>query len=78
LGEARTPTSTKSPIVGLHFIQPNLRVVVIDDDTVLGGSLPPAKMKLIQAWIEIHRDELMADWKLAVLGEPLFKIEPLR
>jgi hypothetical protein len=45
---------------------------------VLGGSLPPAKMKLVQAWIEIHRDELMADWKLAVLGEPLFKIEPLR
>lgn len=26
-GEARTPTSTKSPIVELHFIQPNLRVV---------------------------------------------------
>jgi len=25
-GEARTPTSTKSPIVGFHFIQPNLRV----------------------------------------------------
>jgi len=35
-------------------------------------------MKLVQAWIEIHWDELMADWKLVVLGEPLFKIEPLR
>jgi len=45
---------------------------------VLGGSLPSAKMKLVQAWIEIHQDELMVDWKLAILGEPLFKIEPLR
>lgn len=30
-GEVRTPTSTKPSIVGLHFIQPNLRVVAIED-----------------------------------------------
>ena len=42
------------------------------------GRLPRAKMKLIQAWIEIHRDELMADWDLAVNGQIPYKIEPLR
>ena len=52
--------------------------IAIGDGSVLGGSLPPAKMKLVQAWIEIHRDDLMADWKLAVSGEPVFKIDPLR
>jgi len=52
--------------------------IAIDDGSILGGSLPPAKMKLVQAWIEIHRDDLLADWKLAVAGEPVFKIEPLR
>jgi len=52
--------------------------IAIEDGAVLGGSLPPAKMKLVQAWIEIHRDELLADWKLAVAGESLFTIEPLR
>jgi len=52
--------------------------IAIDDGAILGGSLPPAKMKLVQAWIEIHRDDLLADWKLAVAGEPVFKIEPLR
>ena len=31
-----------------------------------------------EAWIVIHHDELMADWKLAKNGEPIFKIEPLR
>jgi hypothetical protein len=52
--------------------------IAIDDGTVLSGSLPPAKMKLTQAWIEIHREDLMADWKLAVSGEPVFKIDPLK
>ena len=33
---------------------------------------------LVQAWIEIHRDELEADWQLAVNGEAVFKIEPLK
>ena len=45
---------------------------------VLEGSLPPNKMKLVQAWIEIHQEELMADWDLASRGENVFKIEPLR
>ena len=34
-------------------------------------------MKLVHAWIEIHREDLLADWKLAVAGEPVFKIDPL-
>ena len=52
--------------------------IAIDGGAILSGSLPPAKMKLVQAWIEIHREDLLADWKLAVAGEPIFKIEPLR
>jgi hypothetical protein len=35
-------------------------------------------MKLVQAWIEIHKEDLMADWQLAVVGEPVFKIDPLK
>ncbi|MDD4906127.1 MAG: hypothetical protein PHD39_08225 [Methylobacter tundripaludum] len=33
--------------------------------------------KAQQAWIELHRDELMADWELAVIGENPYKIAPL-
>jgi len=29
------------------------------------------------AWIELHRDELLADWELAVNGEMPYKIDPL-
>ncbi len=52
--------------------------IAIEDGTVLSGSLPNAKLKLVQAWIEIHREDLLANWKLAVKGESVFKIDPLR
>lgn len=53
-------------------------VISIPDGEVIEGSLQKAKMKLVQAWIEIHQDELMANWQLAVNGQAVFKIEPLR
>ena len=53
-------------------------VVSIPDGKLLEGDLPNPKMKLLQAWIELHRDELVADWELAVTGQQPYKIEPLR
>lgn len=53
-------------------------VIAIPDGNILEGSLKSAKLKLVQAWIEIHQDELMADWKLAINGQQLFKIDPLK
>lgn len=53
-------------------------VLSIADGEVLGGELPRNKMKLVQAWIEIHREELMADWKLAIEGQKPFRIDPLK
>ena len=53
-------------------------IVSIPDGEVLEGAIPKAKMKLLQAWIEIHKDELVANWQLAVSGQNPYKIEPLR
>lgn len=53
-------------------------ILSIPDGKVLEGCLPNAKIKLVQAWIEIHREELMANWALAVSDEQPFKIDPLR
>jgi len=52
--------------------------VAIDDGSILAGSLPRPKMKLVQAWIEIHKEDLLVNWKLAVAGETVFKIDPLK
>jgi hypothetical protein len=53
-------------------------VISILDGAVLEGTLKINKMKLVEAWIEIHRDELLADWDLAIKGETIFKIDPLK
>lgn len=45
---------------------------------ILEGEIPRRQLRLVQAWIEIHRDELMADWTLTVEGNKPFKIEPLK
>ena len=50
----------------------------IIDGTLIEGDMPNNKRKLIDAWIEIHKDDLMADWELAINGDQPFKIEPLK
>jgi len=51
--------------------------VGIEDGEILARNLPRKQLRLVQAWIELHRDELMADWELAVNGEEPYKITPL-
>lgn len=53
-------------------------VLAIPDGEVLERSLPGNKLRLLLAWVEIHRDELMANWELAVCGQQPYKIDPLR
>ncbi len=49
----------------------------IESLDVIEGQLPRRQMRLVQAWAELHQDELRADWRLASNGEPVYKIEPL-
>ena len=53
-------------------------IIEIPNGDILEGKIPKSKMKLLKAWVEIHQDELVADWELAVSGEQPFKIDPLR
>jgi hypothetical protein len=52
-------------------------VISIPDGNLLEGQMPPKKLRILQAWIDIHEEELMANWSLAVKGEPVFPIDPL-
>ncbi len=57
--------------------QGEVAVIEIETAEKLAGQIPAKKLRLVQAWIEIHRDELMEDWKLATEGKEIFKIRPL-
>ncbi len=67
----------KAPHIHVKY-QEEEAVFRIPDGELLSGGLPSAKVKLVSAWIEIHRDELMADWDLAANGQQPYKIDPLK
>ena len=48
------------------------------DGEVTDGEMPNKQQKIVAAWAEIHKDELLANWELAMNEQPLYKIEPLR
>jgi hypothetical protein len=65
------------PHIHVRF-QGNEAVYSIYDGTIIEGELAINKHKLVVAWIELHKDELLADWELAVSGQKIFPIAPLR
>ena len=42
------------------------------------GNLPTPQLRYVQAWIEIHREDLFANWELCRNGENPFKIDSLK
>jgi len=52
--------------------------IALEDGRILDGKLPPKQLKMVQAWIEIHAEELLVDWQLAVNGDEPFRIAPLQ
>jgi len=57
--------------------QNSVAVYAVETGKVLAGKLPPNKHKLVVAWVEIHKEDLMANWSLAVAGNTLQNIKGL-
>lgn len=62
----------------LHAEYQDFHIVIDFDGNILDGEFPKAKLKLLEAWIEIHREDLEANWKLLSNGDGFFKIDPLK
>jgi hypothetical protein len=53
-------------------------VLSIEEGEIIEGELKKEKLRLVQAWMLIHKEDLLADWELAKSGQQVFKIEPLK
>lgn len=62
----------------IHVQYGEEQLVISLDGEILEGEIPRSKKKLLDAWMEIHHDELVANWTLLSKGEKPVKIEPLR
>ena len=53
-------------------------VFSLPNGDLLEGNFPSNKTKLVLAWIELRKEDLLADWQLAVTGNKVFRIDPLK
>jgi hypothetical protein len=52
-------------------------ITVQIQDGQVTGEFPRRALSHVLEWLELHRDELLADWELARAGRPLRPIPPL-
>lgn len=45
---------------------------------VLSGSIPNKQRKLVEAWIELRKEELIALWNILQDGNKGFSIDPIK
>ena len=60
------------------YYQENVAVFSASPVSLLSGSMPQRQQRLIEAWAELHQDELLADWELLRNGKRPAPVEPLR
>lgn len=54
-------------------------VVDIQTGNLIKGEIPQKQIRLVQAWVEIHRDELLQNFNFLMQENKKFnKIEPLK
>jgi hypothetical protein len=68
----------KHHVPHIHCIYGEFELVLGLDGTVIEGTMPKKQLKLIDAWVALHEDELNANWQLLRDGDGYFKIDPLK
>ena len=62
----------------IHVEHQSNKVLLDFQGNILRGILQSrTALRLVREWIDIHRDELEADWSLARAGREINKIAPL-
>ncbi|MBV6479677.1 MAG: hypothetical protein HGGPFJEG_02468 [Ignavibacteria bacterium] len=60
------------------YYQNEAAVFSIDSIELIAGNIPKRQQRFIEAWAELHKAELLEDWKLLQDGNLPFSIEPLK
>ncbi len=53
-------------------------LISIQEAAVIKGVLPAKQLKLVLAWCEIHKDELIQNWNSSLNHGEIAKIGPLK
>jgi hypothetical protein len=61
-----------------HVKYQEYNAVIDIKDEIIYGTLPRRALKLILEWMDLHKQELLINWRLMEQNRPLNKIEPLK
>ena len=59
------------------YYQDQSAVYALDTIEIMGGQLPRRQRRLVEAWVELHQDELLRNWSLLQSGNLPKKVTPL-
>ena len=61
-----------------HVWYDGYEAIITIQDGIITGSLPRRALKLVYEWLDIHKDELLENWKRLTNSEAALEIEPLK
>jgi hypothetical protein len=59
------------------YYQDDVAIISLDPVDLIAGTLPRRQLRLVEAWAELHQEELLADWERLQAGQPPLPIDPL-
>ena len=66
------------PHFHVEYAEFNAKITIMDAE-LIEGSLPKKALRLVQAWTEIHKDELVKNYEQSlIVGGIISRIEPLK
>ena len=60
------------------YYQSDVGIFSIEPVELIGGELPRRQRRLVEAWAELHQQELIADWQRLQRGQKPDPIDPLK
>ena len=60
-----------------HAVYGEYQITVDIQEGIVHGDFLKRALRHVLEWLDLHKDELLEDWKLIQSGEPANKITPL-
>ncbi len=60
-----------------HVWYENYKAIITIKEGIVTGSLPRRALNLVYEWLDLHKDELMANWEKLKEQQSPDKIQPL-
>ena len=60
-----------------HAIYGEYEITIDIEGGIVNGDFPKRALRAVLEWRDLHKDELLEDWRLAEAKRPLRKIAPL-